>query len=92
MERVLESIHSDVCGPINPSSNGGKRYFITFIDDYTRKTWVYFLKEKSEAFNTFKSFKARVEMKQKEPLKLFALIEVESTTQKNLKIYVMFKA
>ena len=40
---VLELIHSDICGPISPFSNGGKRYLITFIDDYTKKTWVYFL-------------------------------------------------
>ena len=58
---VLELIHSDICGLINPSSNGGKRYLITFIDDYTRKTWVYFLQEKLEAFSAFKSFKAHVE-------------------------------
>ena len=41
--RPLELIHSDLCGPINPSSNGGKRYIITFIDDFSRKTWAYFL-------------------------------------------------
>ena len=58
---ALELIHSDICGPITPCSNGGKRYLITFIDDYTRKTWAYFLQAKSEAFCTFKSFKARVE-------------------------------
>ncbi|XP_049346101.1 uncharacterized protein LOC125810676 [Solanum verrucosum] len=58
---VLELVHSDICGPINPISNGGKKYFITFIDDYSRKTWVYILQEKSEAFNVFKSFKAHVE-------------------------------
>jgi hypothetical protein len=39
----------------------GKRYFITFTDDYCRKTWVYLMKEKSEAFETFKIFKALVE-------------------------------
>ncbi|MCI02443.1 retrovirus-related pol polyprotein from transposon tnt 1-94, partial [Trifolium medium] len=37
----LELIHSDICGPINPTSNGGCRYFITFTDDFTRKTWTY---------------------------------------------------
>ena len=58
---VLELVHSDICGPINPSSNGGKRYLITFIDDYTIKTWVYFLQEKLEGFSAFKSFKVRVE-------------------------------
>jgi len=60
-EQILQLVHSDICGPINPTSNGNKRYFITFIDDYSRKTWVYFLQDKSEAFIIFKSFKARVE-------------------------------
>ena len=58
---VLELVHSDICGPINPSSNGGKRYLITFIDDFSRKTWVYFLQEKSEALTMFTRFKAFVE-------------------------------
>ena len=60
-KNTLELIHTDICGPITPKSFGDKRYFITFIDDYTRKTWVYFLKEKSEAFETFKKFKVMVE-------------------------------
>jgi len=37
-KHVLELVHSDICGPINPYSNGGKRYLIPFIDDFTRKT------------------------------------------------------
>ena len=59
--KPLELIHSDLCGPLEASSNGNNRYFITFIDDFSRKTWVYFLKQKSEACDTFKSFKAYVE-------------------------------
>jgi len=39
----LDLIHSDVCGHINPQSIGGNRYFITFTNDFSRKTWVYFL-------------------------------------------------
>ncbi|GAU45313.1 hypothetical protein TSUD_300420 [Trifolium subterraneum] len=57
----LELIHSDICGPINPKSNGGNKYFITFTDDFSRKTWTYFLLEKSGAFDVFKRFKALVE-------------------------------
>lgn len=57
----LALIHTDICGPITPESFSGKKYFITFIDDYSRKTWVYFLKEKSEAFEVFKKFKVMVE-------------------------------
>ncbi|GJY68640.1 retrovirus-related pol polyprotein from transposon TNT 1-94, partial [Tanacetum coccineum] len=58
---LLELIHSDLCGPFSPVSFGNKRYFITFIDDFTRKCWVYFLEQKSEALETFKKFKAMVE-------------------------------
>ena len=60
-KNVLELVHSDICGPINPSSNGGKRYIIIFIGDFSRKTWVYFLQAKSDAFEAFKSFKIMVE-------------------------------
>jgi transposase InsO family protein len=68
-ETVLELIHSDICGPINPESNGGKRYFITFIDDYTRKTWIYLLSEKSEALVMFQRFKVLVENESKNKIK-----------------------
>lgn len=67
----IRSVHSDVYGPLRPISNGGKRYFITFIDDYSRKTWVYILKEKSNAFNVFKSFKVCVEIETGGPLRTF---------------------
>jgi len=55
-------VHSDLCRPIKPNSNGGKRYFITFIDDLSRKTHGCILfQEKSEAFDVFKHFKVLVE-------------------------------
>ena len=57
----LELVHTHVCGPLKPMSNGKITYFLTFIDDYSRKTWVYFLKRKSEVFDTFKEFKTLIE-------------------------------
>ena len=60
-KQPLKLIHTDICGPITPKSFSGKRYFISFIDDYSRKTWAYFLKGKSEAFEVFKKFKVMVE-------------------------------
>ena len=59
--QLLQLVHADICGPITPISNSKKRYLITFTDDFSRKTWVYFLIEKSEAFAVFKNFKAHVE-------------------------------
>ena len=57
----LQLIHADLCGPITPISNSNKRYTICFIDDFSQKSWVYFLFEKSEAFSLFKNFKSLVE-------------------------------
>jgi len=56
----LQLIHSDVCGPMQTQSVGGNRYFVTFIDDYSRYTVVYFIKKKSEVFEKFKEFEALV--------------------------------
>ena len=39
----------------------GYEYYVTFIDDYSRKTWIYFLKNKSEVFGKFKELKALIE-------------------------------
>lgn len=54
-------IHSDICGPISPTSNGQKRYLIYFIDDFSRKAWVYFFAYKVDAFSVFKQFRTCVE-------------------------------
>ena len=48
-------------GPIKPISLGGNRYFLTFTDDFSGKTWVYLIKEKGEVFQKFKDIKSLVE-------------------------------
>ena len=50
---ILEIIHSDVCGPMSSSSLSGYVYYVYFIDDFSRRTWIYFLKNKYEVFNNF---------------------------------------
>ncbi|GJX40232.1 retrovirus-related pol polyprotein from transposon TNT 1-94 [Tanacetum coccineum] len=57
----LELVHTYVYDPTSITSIGGSCYYVTFIDDSSRKVWVYFLKNKSEVFNTFKKWKATVE-------------------------------
>ena len=58
---MLELVHSDVCGPMSTQARGGYEYFITFIDDYSRFGYVYLMKQKFEAFEKYKEFKAEVE-------------------------------
>ena len=57
----LELIHYDVFGPIKQASIGGMKYMVTFIDDFSRYVWVYFMKEKSETFTKFQEFKNEAE-------------------------------
>ena len=51
---MLDLIYTDVWGPSLVASIRGATYYVTFIDDFSRKVWVYFLKKKSEVFQKFK--------------------------------------
>ena len=57
----LELIHSNLCEMNGELTKGGKRYFMTFIDDGTRFCHVYLLKSKDEVLHYFKIYKAEVE-------------------------------
>jgi hypothetical protein len=57
----LDLIYSGLCEMNEILTKGGKRYFITFIDDSTRFCYVYLLKSKDEALHYFKTYKAEVE-------------------------------
>lgn len=57
----LQLVHMDLCGPITPATTTNRRYILSFIDDFSRKTWVYFLAGKNEVFESFKNFKSLVE-------------------------------
>ena len=60
-EKPLQLVHMDLCGPSKQEGTGKENYFMLIIDDYSRLTWVAFLKEKAEAFEKFKIFKALTE-------------------------------
>jgi hypothetical protein len=56
----LQLIHSDIWGP-TIQSFGRKKYYVSFIDDYSKFTWIYLLRRKSEVFQYFLEFQALVE-------------------------------
>ncbi|GJR61822.1 retrovirus-related pol polyprotein from transposon TNT 1-94 [Tanacetum coccineum] len=58
---VIDYVHSDLWGPSQVESFEGKRYFLSIVDDYSRRVWVYFLRFKHEAFGKFKEWKQLVE-------------------------------
>jgi hypothetical protein len=58
---ILDLIHLDVSGPMLVKSIGGSLYYVTFIDNFSGKTWMYLIKMKDEVFGKFQEFKAEVE-------------------------------
>jgi len=58
---LVELIHIDVCGPMQTISLGGAWYFLIFVDDRSRYTWVYFIRRKGDVFEYFNEFKTMVE-------------------------------
>jgi len=66
---ILDIIYSDVCGPMLATSLCRYVYYVSFIDNYSRKSWIYFLKSKDEVFGKFKEFKALIENHSKKRIK-----------------------
>jgi len=70
-QEPLELIHSDLAGPMSRLSLGGAKYFLLFIDDFTRYTMVYTLKSKPEVIGKFCEYKALVETYKGKKIKRF---------------------
>ncbi|GKF98141.1 putative RNA-directed DNA polymerase, partial [Tanacetum coccineum] len=79
IENILDLVHSDVCGPMKTKTLGGCSYFVTFIDDHSRKVWVYTLKTK----DVFKQFHALVERQTGNKLKCIRTDNGGETPQLN---------
>ena len=58
---IFELVHSDVWGPAPVDSYNGFKYFVIFIDDFSRLTYIYLLKQKGEIFSHFQDFSNLVE-------------------------------
>jgi hypothetical protein len=69
----LELVHKYVWGPTQVSSLGVSHYCVTFIDDATRKTWVYCIRKKYDVFDTFKKWKDLVENETRKSMKCLRL-------------------
>jgi hypothetical protein len=57
----LQLVHSDVWGPAPITSINGTRYYVSFIDDFSKFTWLFPLKHKSQVLSTFIHFKSTLE-------------------------------
>jgi hypothetical protein len=70
---ILQLVHNDVFGPVTIPSLGKYVYYVSFIDEFSRNTWIYFLRKKSEVFDKFKEFKALVENQTEKKIKVLRM-------------------
>ncbi|OAE22678.1 hypothetical protein AXG93_2675s1110 [Marchantia polymorpha subsp. ruderalis] len=68
---TLELVHADLCGPISPSTPGGKKFFLLMVDDHSRFMWMVLLVSKNGAAASIQRFKAAAELESKHPLRTF---------------------
>ena len=59
--RILERVHTDVCGPFSVASTTKHKYYVIFVDEFSRKCWIFFMQKKDKKFFEFYEFKALVE-------------------------------
>ncbi|BBG99268.1 transposable element gene [Prunus dulcis] len=59
---ILDYVHTDVWGPSKNASWGGSHYFVSFVDDFSRRIWVYTMKRKDEVLKIFLKWKKMIEM------------------------------
>ena len=60
-KRIINYVYNDVWGPTKTTSLGGMHYFVTFVDDYSRKLWVYLMKNKNEVLGISLKWKKMVQ-------------------------------
>ena len=72
-KEVLELVHTDLCGPIEVTCYKGDKYIMLFVDEYSRMMTIMFLEQKTNGFQMFKWYVARVEKETGKSLKCLRL-------------------
>ncbi|GJT18074.1 retrovirus-related pol polyprotein from transposon TNT 1-94 [Tanacetum coccineum] len=84
----LELLHMDLCGPMRVTRINGKKYILVIVDDYSRYTWVYFLRAKDEAPNMIIDFINQVQRNLK--AQILTIQTYNGTELKNEKLWAFY--
>ena len=84
---IFDLIHSDVWGPSSVSNIGGSRYFVVFVDDYSRYTWIFNMKHHFELLQVYSNFAKMIETQFSKRIKFFDLIMLLSTLNMLSKLF-----
>jgi hypothetical protein len=78
---IFDLIHSDVWGPSPINSIGGSRYFVVFVDDYSRYSWVFLMSSRDELLNIYRNFANMVKTQFFKTIKVFRSDNARELTQ-----------
>jgi transposase InsO family protein len=78
---IFDLIHSDVWGPSPITSLGGSRYFVVFVDDYSRYSWVFLMRSRDELLNIYRNFANMVKTQFSKTIKVFRSDNARELTQ-----------
>ena len=67
----FDLIHSNVWGPSHITTQGGSRYFVIFVDDFSRYTWIYLFKIRSELSQIYRDFTKMIDTRFSKPIEVF---------------------
>ena len=67
----FDLIHSDIWGPSPITTQGGSRYFVIFVDDFSRYTWIYLFKNRFEPYQIYRDFTKMIATRFSNPIKVF---------------------
>nr|GFB32660.1 integrase, catalytic region, zinc finger, CCHC-type, peptidase aspartic, catalytic [Tanacetum cinerariifolium] len=86
----LHLLHMDICGPMRIASINGKRYILVIVDDYSRYTWVHFLRSKDEAPAVIITFLKRITVLLQSPVIIIRTNNGTKFKNQVLKVYFDF--
>ena len=66
---ILERVHTDVCGSFSVTSTTKHNYYVIFVDEFSRKCWIFFMQKKDQKFSKLCEFKAPVEKESRKYVK-----------------------
>lgn len=72
-KEILQLIHSNICGSMSETSLGGYLYYVIFVDDFSHKTWIFYLKTKDQTFSMFTDFKTLAENQTRKKIKILRI-------------------
>jgi hypothetical protein len=77
---ILERIHIDVCGPFSTASTSKHKYYVIFVDEFSRKCWIFFMQKKDQTFSKFREFKELLEKESGKQVKALRPYEFSSNS------------